>query len=1213
MADSPLNNSWPSFSKLWMKRWSFKRGSECKPCSREYSSVSGTGCVSPSSLSPPSIAEDVFFSSTTEEKDDSSGDTDFEDRALDIDGSIEDLLSLEPSLRGTEYFRDLGLQVPEASSLPRGLQSCHTPKLLPEPTSSSCPGSLSPAEPAAGMQEGKAVDTRESGAGAPPAAVSATAQGDPEFLEAEEPESFPILVRSMSTSRRHSWEVPVSPVDLGRRFSLDTTAMDSDGDREEDGSPETSQDQRKLSFVYPDCPTGEDEDEAGKRSRSKSVVLIAEKVSTARMSRSWEVSLQGPRAEERSTEENEPSHEEQSRMLMVQQVLQELKQYHGAKQRPGRGEGKEASESVTWYEFLSNENEDEEERTEKVRGATVKRRLSSLKNRVTGSFQKDKGKNREKEQQKEREKEREKEKEPKEKRRASSGHQFVPGTFSSCATCTLCSKTLVRKNGLQCLNCAVNVHKSCKNLLAECSSSKAKAKDSQYMSTGSVQNTVQYFNQASAPLREQHRSGLAAPDGSSGSARGAGMTLSQRGNTSQATASSAANHTNGPGSIAGEMDEPDALSRTKVPADDSVSLAPSAAESIIVEDGHYAALRAELEVESQDLEAESWSLAVDPQYLKKHSKDAIKRQDVIYELIQTEIHHVRTLKIMLRVYVRGMRETLQMDERKVEKIFPCVENLLDIHRHFLARLKDRRKEGLQPGSDRNYSIHSIGDVLTSEVRLDSFVQLSHLTEALNRTCFCFSVEILQALLSSGVKSASQPSGESQGSYGLPRRADTFGGYDSSPTILNKSGSIKKTYSGSDRPRERSQRASSDPQLKEICCRESLEQSADEPSESSWTPIWNSCFPEAEFFDRVLMLSQRLYSLQAIVSHQDSCIELQRASLPERDRPGRARGNVLLEQEKQRNFEKQREELAHFQKLQGQLRQEQRRWERERESQRLRAEEEEARLRRREEEGRRLQAQLEQQREELEQQRLKYQQDLERLRESAQAVEREKERLEQQQKRFKKHKTIANPPLSILDLRPVRATKNVSFYSAHEQCLFFTHIVCCLDHLSCKSLESADGGAEFCSVSPFIARQRIAQAALGPLAKTEVPIHLISTTNQLHKQAGVQQQIPTKLALSKGKEKGSKGKASHRTDSSAATDRKQILPLKLSGKEEGTLKGRRSVSPNQNYQQEPLSPPDNFSDGHPAGIPKQNSHSSLQTIPSSSTVSEDVAKEDVIFF
>lgn len=29
MADSPLNHSWPSFSKLWMKRWSFKRGTAC--------------------------------------------------------------------------------------------------------------------------------------------------------------------------------------------------------------------------------------------------------------------------------------------------------------------------------------------------------------------------------------------------------------------------------------------------------------------------------------------------------------------------------------------------------------------------------------------------------------------------------------------------------------------------------------------------------------------------------------------------------------------------------------------------------------------------------------------------------------------------------------------------------------------------------------------------------------------------------------------------------------------------------------------------------------------------------------------------------------------------------------------------------------------------------------------------------------------------------
>lgn len=78
------------------------------------------------------------------------------------------------------------------------------------------------------------------------------------------------------------------------------------------------------------------------------------------------------------------------------------------------------------------------------------------------------------------------------------------------------------------------------------------------------------------------------------------------------------------------------------------------------------------------------------------------------------------------------------------------------------------------------------------------------------------------------------------------------------------------------------------------------------------------------------------------------MELQRASLP-----GRHRGNVLLEQEKQRTLALQREELASFHKLQTQHRQEQQRWERERERHRQQVEANEARLRLREEECRRL--------------------------------------------------------------------------------------------------------------------------------------------------------------------------------------------------------------------------------------------------------------------
>ena len=41
-------------------------------------------------------------------------------------------------------------------------------------------------------------------------------------------------------------------------------------------------------------------------------------------------------------------------------------------------------------------------------------------------------------------------------------------------------------------------------------------------------------------------------------------------------------------------------------------------------------MRADLDSDAQDLEAESWSLAVDQQHVKKHSKEVVKRQDVIY-------------------------------------------------------------------------------------------------------------------------------------------------------------------------------------------------------------------------------------------------------------------------------------------------------------------------------------------------------------------------------------------------------------------------------------------------------------------------------------------------------------------------------------------------------------------------------------------------------
>lgn len=85
------------------------------------------------------------------------------------------------------------------------------------------------------------------------------------------------------------------------------------------------------------------------------------------------------------------------------------------------------------------------------------------------------------------------------------------------------------------------------------------------------------------------------------------------------------------------------------------------------------------------------------------------------ELMQTEMHHVRTLKIMLHIYVRELRENLQMDPARLECLFPRLENLLELHTHFLSRLKERQRESLSSPSDRNYTIYRVADILIEQV------------------------------------------------------------------------------------------------------------------------------------------------------------------------------------------------------------------------------------------------------------------------------------------------------------------------------------------------------------------------------------------------------------------------------------------------------------------------------------------------------------------
>ncbi|XP_053869391.1 rho guanine nucleotide exchange factor 18 isoform X1 [Malaclemys terrapin pileata] len=1574
MADSLLNHSWPSFSKRWMKRWSFKRGSDCKPCSREFaaSGIPTSDCSSPDTISPSLIAEDeVFFTSMAEEKEDSSSP---EPDALmgDVHSSTEDLLSIDFALHGTEYYRDLGLpNLPEAGVTP-------AMAMLPEQTGQAAPSCPVPEEKPRGLGRtlvgiacpdpiSGSVQSREAschflnsdsacscGAGPqdrPPVGGCLAEQGKGLELQEDE-QSFPALMRSMSTSRRHSWESPVSPTESGRRLSLDASEIASDLEQEElerslpclascvslelptageeawggHGSTLIKVEIEPLHLNFAIVPDHEDTEYGsnGKRLRSKSVPSACDKVSSPRISHNLEVLLPVAKGLEPPVLETiEKDHVAPDHVLIVQQVLQELKQFHGVKQRACTAEGSnESQQNLTWFEFLTNEAEDNGKSDKIERGTKVKRRLSSLRNRVTGSWQKDKGKN--KDQQKEREKS--------QKWKRVNGHQLAPGTFSSFTSCSLCAKPLVNKHGLQCLNCAVNVHKNCKTLLAECSSTRPKQKDLQHRPPGSPQSSPQCFYPA-ASLKEQPRSALLGSDGTPVLSRHLGMTITQRGNSPSALNTAVSVNKFGP--ITGEMDEGDSgFIKFKQTSDDVVSLAPSTAESIFLEDVYFSSLRSEIETDAHEFEAESWSLTVEQSYAKEQKRAVMKRQDVIYELMQTEMHHVRTLKIMLKVYSKALREELQFTNTVINKIFPCVDELLELHGQFLFQLKERRKASLEEGSDRNYIIQNIGDLLVQQfsgesgermkekysmfccghneavshykdllqsnkkfqnlikkignspivrrlgvqecillvtqritkypVLVERIIQnteagtkdyedlsqalslikdmITHVDAKVNecekrqrlreimykmelkssgkfkngllfrkndmgqrqllldgmlfwkaasgrlkdilavlltdvllllqekdqkytfasvdskppvislqklivrevaneeKAMFLISASlkgpemyeihtsskeernswmahirravescpdeeegtfsepeeerrlaearvakikefqdrlsmkddlILQSLnekqqiylemsemngfedLSQGARSKllfrgetsenlqgevilksavteienlqnlifthlANGTGRSEDScgLGLPRRAETFGGYDSTTTVPNKNGSFKKKVCGNDqRLRDRRGPAiSSDVQLQDL----PLDAEEGPPTSDVMRLDYNSSFQpllESELVQRIQRLSQLLLSLQAVISQQDSYIEIQRATIIDREKQYRlqsTRGNLLLEQEKQRNFEKQREELANVQKLQNQLKVEQQRWERERDRQQREFESIEARLQERKEETRQLKDRLNQEREELERQREAYQHDLERLREAQRAVEKERERVEQL-KKLKKQNTV---------LGAFSPEMGQSQMLNHSVSFNGEGLEGSVPHLK-PSGRASVLGMDYVERPELVRRDSAILENRPVLAmKNEVPIHLLSATNQIQKPAAVQQQIPTKLAtFTKGsKEKGGKSKASHRTDSSASVDLKQLLTPKLVGKDEGALKNRRSASPVLPNSQSIAFQPEIYSpaDSQPEAVnpSKSNSvhvHTLVASPPALINAEDDTCKEDVIFF
>ncbi|XP_036391427.1 A-kinase anchor protein 13-like [Megalops cyprinoides] len=315
---------------------------------------------------------------------------------------------------------------------------------------------------------------------------------------------------------------------------------------------------------------------------------------------------------------------------------------------------------------------------------------------------------------KEKDKMRSKEREAKEREsRTVNGHLFSAVNSAPSVHCLQCSKAIGNKEAAFCTNCNAHVHKSCREALPVCTSIRLKTQLYVEPDTASLPG-INLKGKSTSSWERPWSVLLAADDPSLalGIRRHTGIMPFNSSNLSKSISIS---------NIAGPVFDEIPLKGLRYLSQSTDSLhkiskVNESTESLTDEGTEMmdSQLLGEFEADSRELEADSWSITVDKKYLRHLKKDVIKRQDVIYELIQTEMHHVRTLRIMADVYSKGLLKEVQLEPQTVERVFPMLDELLDIHTGLLASLLDRKRESQQEGGEGGFIIHRIGDILIAQ-------------------------------------------------------------------------------------------------------------------------------------------------------------------------------------------------------------------------------------------------------------------------------------------------------------------------------------------------------------------------------------------------------------------------------------------------------------------------------------------------------------------
>ncbi|XP_060257987.1 A-kinase anchor protein 13 isoform X9 [Ovis aries] len=385
--------------------------------------------------------------------------------------------------------------------------------------------------------------------------------------------------------------------------------------------------------------------------------------------------------------------------------------------RPFHSTSSNLTGSITEENFNFLPQESPKKDCELKSGTKVSRTFSYIKNKMSSSK-----KSKEKEKEKDKIKEKEKECKEKEKDKKSvNGHAFSSISIVGPIVCSQCMKPFTSKDAYTCANCGALVHKGCRESLISCAKVKMKQPKGNLQAHDTSSLPTVIMRSKSSQPKERPRSAVLLADETTT----AHMFSNRRSQQSVMLSKSVSIQ-----NIAGVGNDENIANTWKFLSHSTDSLnkiskVNESTESLTDEgtDMNEGQLMGDFETESKQLEAESWSQIVDSKFLKQHKKDVVKRQEVIYELMQTEFHHLRTLKIMSDVYSRGMMADLLFEQQMVEKLFPCLDELISIHSQFFQRILERKKDSLVDKSEKNFLIKRIGDVLVQQFSGDNAERL----------------------------------------------------------------------------------------------------------------------------------------------------------------------------------------------------------------------------------------------------------------------------------------------------------------------------------------------------------------------------------------------------------------------------------------------------------------------------------------------------------